>query len=167
MYPTDTVLLWEVPARGGMPAVKIHAYDHGGIMPPVMKDVQNKYKIRFGECTLFVGQQGLMRSEGTAGGWQFIPYERGKQIPRPPKTLPRAHGGPIGDLFYVMHNGGTPCSDFVTSAGPLASFALSGHLAMLAGVGKKVDWDIPTMQCTNLPEANKFARREYRVGWEL
>ena len=66
-----------------------------------------------------------------------------------------------------MQNGGTPCSDFVTSAGPLASFALSGHLAMLAGVGKKVEWDVQTMHCANLPEANKFACREYRAGWEL
>ncbi len=167
MYPTDNVLLWEVPARGPMPAVKIHAYDHDGLMPPVMKDVQSKYNVKFHECTLFVGRQGLMRSEGTANGWQFIPYQRGKEIPKPPKTLPRAHGGPIGDLFYVMQNGGTPCSDFVTSAGPLASFALSGHLAMLAGVGKKVEWDVQTMRCANLPEANKFACREYRAGWEL
>ncbi|MGA2618956.1 MAG: Gfo/Idh/MocA family oxidoreductase [Thermoguttaceae bacterium] len=167
MYPTDNVLLWEVPARGDMPPVKIHAYDHGGLMPPVMQEVQKKYKINFGECTLYVGQQGLMRTEGTAGGWQFIPYERGKEIPKPPKTLPRAHGGPIGDLFYVLRNGGTPCSDFVTSAGPLAAFALSGHLAMLAGVGKKVEWDVEKMQSTNMPDVDRFARREYRPGWEL
>jgi predicted dehydrogenase len=167
MYPTNNILRWTVPARGNMPEVKIHAYDNANTMPQVMKDVQDKYKIRFGECTLFVGDQGLMRSEGTAGGWQFIPYERGKEIPKPPKTLPRAHGGPIGDLFYVMKNGGTPCSDFITAAGPLAAFALTGHLAMFAGVGKKVEWDVEKMQCTNLPEINKFARRDYRAGWEL
>ncbi len=167
MYPTDNVLLWEVPARGAMPAVKIHAYDHGGIMPAIMKDVAAKHQVKFGECTLYVGKQGMMRSGGTAGDFQFIPYERGREIPKPPKTLPRAHGGPIDDLLYVIKNGGTPCSDFVTAAGPLASFALSGHLAMLAGVGKKVDWDVEAMQCTNLPEANQYARRDYRKGWEL
>ena len=150
-----------------MPEVKIHAYDHEGIMPQIMKDVTTKYKVRFGESTLYVGNQGLMRSGGTAGDWQFIPYERGKEIPKPPKVLPRAHGGPIGDLLHVMKNGGSPCSDFVTSAGPLASFALSGHIAMLAGVGKKIEWDIEKMTCTNLPEANQYARREYRAGWEL
>jgi predicted dehydrogenase len=167
MYPTNNVLLWEVPARGDMPAVKIHAYDHGGLMPQIMKDTQDKYKIKFGECTLFVGDKGLIRTQGTAGGWQFLPYERIKELPKPEKTLPRAHGGPIGDLFYVMKNGGTPCSDFITAAGPLASFALSGHLAMLSGVGKKIEWDVEKMQSTNAPEANKFARREYRAGWEL
>ncbi|MGA2069176.1 MAG: Gfo/Idh/MocA family oxidoreductase [Thermoguttaceae bacterium] len=167
MYATDNHLLWTVPARGDMPEVKIHAYDHGGLMPKAMKDVQEQYKIKFGECTLFVGQKGLMRSEGTAGGWQFIPYERGKEVPKPPKVLPRAHGGPVGDLFWCLKNGGTPCSDFVTAAGPLASFALSGHLAMAAGVGKKVEWDVEKAECTNLPEVNQFAHREYRPGWEL
>jgi predicted dehydrogenase len=167
MYATDNHLLWTVPERGDMPEVKIHAYDHGGLMPKVMKDVQDKYHIRFGECTLFVGQNGLMRTEGTAGGWQFIPYERGKDVPKPAKALPRAHGGPVGDLFWCLKNGGTPCSDFVTAAGPLASFVLSGHLAMFAGVGKKVEWDVEKMECTNLPEVNQFAHREYRAGWEL
>ncbi|MGA2035849.1 MAG: Gfo/Idh/MocA family oxidoreductase [Thermoguttaceae bacterium] len=167
MYPTDNVIRWTVPARGDMPEVKIHAYDHDGIMPEIMKDVTAKYKVRFGESTLYVGSQGLMRSGGTAGDWQFIPYERGKEIPKPPKVLPRAHGGPIGDLLHVMKNGGTPCSDFPTSAGPLASFALSGHIAMLSGVGKKVEWDVEKMTCTNLPEANQYAHREYRAGWEL
>ena len=110
-----------------------------------MKDVTAKYKVKFPESTLYVGSEGMMRSGGTASDWQFIPYERGKEIPKPPKVLPRAHGGPIGDLLHVMKNGGTPCSDFPTSAGPLASFALSRHIAMLVGVGKKVEWDVEKM----------------------
>jgi predicted dehydrogenase len=167
MYPTDNVLLWEVPPRGKMPAVKIYAYDHDRIISRTMKDVAEKYKVGFGESTLYVGKNGMMRSGGTASDWQFIPYERGKQIPKPRKVLPRAHGGPIDDLLYCMKNGGTPCSDFVTAAGPLASFALSGHVAMLSGVGKKVQWDVPAMRSTNLPEADQFAHRQYRAGWEL
>jgi predicted dehydrogenase len=167
LYPTDNVLCWTIPPRGDMAEVKIHSYDNRDNMPQVMKEVEKKHHIRFGECTLFVGSNGLMRSEGTAGGWQFIPYERGKEVPKPPKVLPRAHGGPVGDLFWCLKNGGTPCSNFITEAGPLASFALSGHLAMFAGAGKKVEWDVEKMECTNMPELNKFARREYRPGWEL
>jgi hypothetical protein len=36
-----------------------------------------------------------------------------------------------------------------------------------AGVGKKVEWDVEAMRCTNIPEVNKFVRREYRKGWEV
>lgn len=167
MYPQDNVIRWEIPARGDMPAVKVHAYDHGGLMPQIMQDTQKKHGVKFRECTLFVGQSGLIRSQGTAGGWQFIPEAKIKGIPEPPKTLTRAHGGPVGDLFYSIKNDITPCSDFAGSAGPLTAFVLTGHLAMSAGVGKKVQWDVGKMQCTNMPEINQYVRREYRKGWEL
>jgi len=167
MYPQDNVIRWEIPARGDMPPVKIHSYDHRTLKPEIMKQTEKKYNVEFRECTLFVGQQGLIRSQGTAGGWQFLPAEKIKGVPEPPKTLPRAHGGPVGDLFYSIKNDVTPCSDFVESAGPLTAFVLTGHLAMFAGVGKKLQWDVEKMQCTNVPEINKYVRREYRRGWEV
>ena len=167
MFPTDNVVRWEIPARGDMPAVKVHAYDNGGIKPEIMNETESKHKITFGECTLFVGQKGLLRIQGTSSGWQFLPEEKGKEIPEPPKILPRSHGGPIEDLFHCMKNGGTPCSNFPDASAPLASFVLTAHLAMFAGVGKKVEWDVEAMRCTNIPEVNKFVRREYRKGWEV
>ena len=44
--------------------------------------------------------------------------------------------------------------------------------AMLLGLvalrtGKKIEWDAKKMRVTNLPEANKLVRREYRKGWVL
>jgi predicted dehydrogenase len=167
MYSQDNILRWEIPARGDMPPLRIHSYDHGQLKPEIMKEAEKKYNVQFGECTLFVGQEGLIRSEGTAGGWQFLPAEKIKDLPEPPKTLARTHGGPVGDLFYAVKNGVTPCSDFVGAAGPLAAFVLTGHLAMSAGVGKRVEWDVEKMQCTNMPEINQYVRREYRQGWEV
>jgi hypothetical protein len=38
---------------------------------------------------------------------------------------------------------------------------------MFAGPGKKVEWDVAAMKCTNLPELNKYIKREYRKGWEV
>ena len=38
---------------------------------------------------------------------------------------------------------------------------------VLAGVGKKLEWDVEKMQCTNDPAVNKYLRREYRKGWEV
>jgi hypothetical protein len=49
----------------------------------------------------------------------------------------------------------------------LTSFALAGHLAQFAGVGKKLEWDVEKMKCTNLPEINRYVRRTYRSGWEV
>ena len=56
---------------------------------------------------------------------------------------------------------------FPQCAAALTAFALAGHLAQFAGVGKKLEWDVEKMQCTNDPAVNKYVRREYRKGWEV
>jgi len=162
MYPTDNVIRWEIPARGNMPPVKVYSYDHDGLKPEVMRETEKKHNRKFGEFTLFVGDTGLMGSDS-----RIIPEDQHQAFPQPERTLPRAHGEPIQDLFHALKNGGTPCSNFVDAAGPLTAFALTGHLAMFAGVGKKLEWDVEKMQVTNLPEINKYVRRTYRKGWEV
>jgi predicted dehydrogenase len=166
-YATDNILRWEIPARGSLPPVKVHAYDHGDLKPEVMKETEKQYKIQYGECTLFVGDKGFLRIQGTSSGWQFLPEARKNEVPEPPKSLPRAQGGPIEDLFHCLKHGGTPCSNFPEAGGNLAAFVLTGHLAMFAGAGKKLQWDVETMQCTNFPEINRYVKREYRKGWEV
>ncbi len=162
MYAQDNVVRYEIPARGAMPPVKVYVYDHDGVKPQAMKDAEAKYNRTFGEFTLFVGTKGLMGTDA-----RLMPEERHKEFPEPPRTIPRAHGGPIEDLFHACRNDTTPCSNFPGSAAPLTAFALAGHLAMFAGAGKKLQWDVAAMQCTNVPEINKFVGREYRKGWEL
>ena len=73
----------------------------------------------------------------------------------------------IEDLFYACKNGTTPCSNFPGASAPLTAFALTGHLAQFAGIGKKLQWDVEKMKCTNMPEVNKYVRRQYRPGWEV
>jgi len=166
-YPQDNIVRYEVPARGKMGPVKIHVYDHRELRPEIMKEAEQKYETKFSECTLFVGEKGLYRSTGTSGSSEFLPKERKNEFPSPERSLPRAHGGPIEDLFWAIKNGGTPCSNFPDAAGPLTAFALAGHLAQFAGVGKKLVWDVQKMECTNMPEINRYARRDYRPGWEV
>jgi predicted dehydrogenase len=162
MYSQDNVIRWEFPARGTMPPVTVFGYDHEGVKPEVMKEAEKKYNRKFGEFTLFVGDKGLMGSDG-----RIIPEQQHAAFPPPPKTLPRAFGDPIGDLYHAIKHGTTACSNFTDSAGPLTAFALTGHLAMYAGVGKKLQWDVEKMQVTNAPDINRFVRREYRKGWEV
>jgi predicted dehydrogenase len=167
MYPQSNVVRYEIPARAGMPPVKVHVYDNANLRPQVMKEAEKKYEVKFSEDTLFVGDKGLFRTGGTCGNWSFLPMERREEVPEPTKVLPRAHGGPIEDLFYSIKNGTVPCSNFPNAAGPLTAFALAGHLAQFAGIGKKLEWDVEKMKCTNVPEANRYVRREYRKGWEV
>jgi len=162
MWPQDNVILYEIPARADMPPVKVYCYDHAGLKPQIMKDTEQEFGRKFGEFTLFVGEKGLIGSDA-----HIIPQEKHKAFASPPKTVPRAHGQPIQDLFHAIKHGTTPCSNFVDAAGPLTAFALIGHLAMFAGVGKKLVWDVEKMRCTNLPKINELVRRTYRKGWEV
>lgn len=162
MYPQDNVICWELPAREGQPPCKVYAYDHRELRPQVMREVEEKYQRKFGESTLFVGDKGLMGHEP-----RIIPEEKHKEFKPPDKTLPRAHGGPIEDLFWCVRNGGTPASNFPDAAGPLTAWVLSGHLAMFAGQGVKLEWDVEKMECTSHPEINRFVKRTYRKGWEV
>jgi predicted dehydrogenase len=167
MYPQSNVVRYEIPARADMGSVKVHVYDNAALRPDIMKDAEKKYDVKFSEDTLFVGEKGLMTTGGTCGRLGFLPEERRDEIPAPPKSLPRAHGGPIEDLFYACKNGTVPCSNFPEFAAPLTAFALAGHLAQFAGVGQKLEWDVEQMKCTNRPEINRYVRREYRPGWEV
>jgi predicted dehydrogenase len=167
MFPQNNIVRYDIPARGNLPPVKIHVYDDAKLKPEIMKNAEQEHGAKFGESTLFVGEKGLFHTGGTAGSYEFLPKARKDEFPEPEKTLPRAHGGPIDDLFYAIKNGGKPCSSFDDVAAMFTAFALAGHLAQFAGVGKKVEWDVDKMQCTNLPEVNQHVRREYRKGWEM
>lgn len=69
--------------------------------------------------------------------------------------------------FYTLKNGTVPCSNFPDAAAPFTAFALAGHLAQFAGIGRKLEWDVEQMKCTNVPEINRYVSREYRSGWEV
>lgn len=162
MYPQDNVVCYHIPARPQFPACKLYVYDHDGFKPQIMKETEAKEQRKFGEFTLFVGAKGLLGSDGL-----LIPQSVHDQFPRPAKTLPRAHGGPIEDLYWCIRNGGTPASNFPDAAGPLTAIALAGHLAQFAGKGSKIEWDVEKLQCANVPAVNQFVRRDYRPGWEV
>ncbi|HSV73553.1 MAG TPA: Gfo/Idh/MocA family oxidoreductase [Chthonomonadales bacterium] len=167
MFPQNNIVRYDIPARANMGPLKVFVYDHVGLKPPIMAEAEREHEIKFSECTLFVGSRGRMWTTGTAGNVMLLPLDRHAEYQTPARTLPRAHGGPIEDLYHVIRNGGTPCSNFPDSAGPLTEFALLGYLAQNAGVGKKLEWDVPGMRCTNDASANRWVRRRYRRGWGL
>jgi predicted dehydrogenase len=163
MYTQDNILRWEFPARGDMPPVTVYAYDHEGLLPDVVKNAERENNRKFGEFTLYIGEKGLIGSDA-----RLLPESKHQQFTPPPKSIPRAlAGGPVEEMFHVIRHGGTCCSNFIDSGGPLAAFVLTGLLAEFAGAGKKLEWDVEGMKCTNMPEINEVVGRTYRKGWEV
>jgi hypothetical protein len=167
-FSQDNVVRYTIPAHGKIRAFQAYVYDHEGLIPDVMKKAAKDNDLGASESTLYIGDKGLFWTTPYAGKGIILPLEKHMEYPAPAKTLLRAHGGgPIEDLFWCIKNGGTPCSNFPGAAAPLTEFALLGHLAQHAGVGKKVEWDVDKMRCTNIPEVNRVVRRCLRRGWEV
>jgi predicted dehydrogenase len=162
-YPQDNVVCYHIPARDDFPACKCFVYDHEGVRPEVMKEMEKKHSVKWSEATLFVGTKGYLDNHS-----RIIPESEHQKFPVPPKTLARPKaGGPVEDLYACIRTGGMPVSNFTDAGGPLTAMALTGHLAQYAGIGGKIEWDVEKMECTNKPEFNKYVRREYRSGWEV
>jgi predicted dehydrogenase len=164
MFPQNNHLVWEFPARGDMPPVKVHSYDHA--WPPLMQELEKKYGEKFGGGTLYLGDKGAMFTDTYGGNPHLLPKERHSAFPKPEAKIPRSKHGVKGDLLAACRGGELPSSNFDVS-GPFTEFVLTGVLASRAGVGKKLDWDVESLRCTNFAEVNQWVKRDYRKGWEV
>jgi hypothetical protein len=104
-------------------------------------------------------------------GERLIPDARRKEYGKPPQLLPRSPGH--HQEWIDACKGGKPAgSNFPDHAGPLAEAVLLGNVALRPELKEKMNrtrllWDSQNLKITNVPEANKFLRRQYREGWSL
>ncbi|MHC4739817.1 MAG: Gfo/Idh/MocA family protein [Planctomycetota bacterium] len=159
-FPIASVVRYEFDARGDMPPVTVHWYS-GGIYPwrpPELEQERNFPK----EGGLYIGEKGKILAPHGAGP-KLIPESKMKGFKPPEPFLPRGlnhHQEWLG----ACKGGPKPLANF-DYAGPLTEVILLGNVAIRTG--KKLTWDGPNMQVTNIPEANQFLSRQYRQGWTL
>jgi predicted dehydrogenase len=171
MFPAINTIKYNFPAVGKQPAVTYYWWD--GVVggkphrPSVADELEQKYNRKLGgKGSLYIGDKGIMYTGAYGGGTSFLPPERQKEIPDPPKTLPR--NGDIFAEFIQACKGGAPTtSNFTHSGGPLTELLLLGILGMRAGEGKRIEWNAANLKCTNIPELNQYVKRQYRAGWEV
>ena len=161
--PLSSIVRYDFPARGDMPALKLTWYD-GGIMPPRPDEL--KEGLRFGNAddNLFIGDKGKML------GHRLLPEERSREYGKPPKKLERSPGH--HKEWLIACKGGPPAASNFDVSGPMAEVVLLGNIAVRMGQtlyekGLKLHYDGPGMKVTNLPEANEYIRSEFRDGWTL
>ncbi len=162
--PLANVVHFEFPARGELPAVKLHWYD-GGIMPPRPEELDDDRELKREDGIIFVGDKGKMLVEGWGGEKpRLIPESRNKDYERPPKTLPRSVGH--HKEWLLACRTGSPTRSNFDFAGPLTEAVLLGMVCVRNG-GDKLYWDSANLKVTNDPDANRYLHYEYRKGWEL
>ncbi len=176
-------------ARGDLPPVKVFWYEGlnktttaeaaGNLrkaqgdarnLPPLLLELRQKYpdeELDRGDSgTLYVGEKGVIFTGTYGDKMHIVPYEKMKETPAPPKTLPRPKGI-FADFIEACHAGRTDTAVSFEYGTRLTEFAILGNLAQRAGEGKKLEWDEKTAKVTNAPEAAQYIQREYRKGWTL
>jgi predicted dehydrogenase len=188
MYPRGNTILWNVPAREDMPAMK--AYWHNGIQlnrdnlkddkgatpktvnnyPPMLADLEKKAGRNFRQGwnggTFYIGTKGVMHTGSYGESPRILPEEAMKALPPPKQDIPRIKGSHFQHFLQCCKDNTPTCAGFEYAAA-LTEFLLLGHLAMKAGVGTKVEWDASAGRCTNLPDLNRWVNRGCRKGWEV
>ena len=186
-YPTGSRIRWDFPSRGDQPPVKVYWYEglkkgadaeaSGNLktakgdarnLPPLFTELLKQYPDEeFGSNgTLYVGEKGIIYTGCYGERMHIVPMEKMKQTPAPPQTLPRPKDV-FTDFIDACRAGKTDTAASFEYGTRLTEFTLLGNLSQYAGVGQKVEWDGPNMKVTNVPELNKWIKREYREGWRL
>jgi len=174
--PSSAHVILEFPARGDLPAVTLHWYegkkDGQKLTPPAAlvekATALNKSTKLVDSGSILVGEKGIAYSPNDYGSdVYFSNGERadGNKL----ENLPSNNGGDTGQKkeWVDAIKAGKPelaLSNFDYSGLLTAAFLL-GNVAIRTG--KPFAWDGEACKASDLPEAEKFIRREYRKGWDL
>jgi len=164
-YPQASIVRYEFAARDGRGPVKVNWYD-GGMKPERPDELEAGRPLDQDESTGFIkGDKGIIRYSQYGGSPRIIPESNMKAYKLPPKTIARVETSHQQNWVQACKGGVAACSNFDYS-GPFTEMVLLGNIA-LRFPGQRLEWDSQNMKVTNLPEANKYVRREYRSGWAL
>jgi predicted dehydrogenase len=186
-YPLASMVTYEFPARGAevqannyhvkglqgataggieMPPVKIVWYD-GGLRPERPAELEEG-TVMGATGALLIGDHGKILSQRMQ--YRLIPESKMKQYSEPSRKIERSPGH--YKEWALACKGGKAAGANFDWAGPLAEAVLLGNVALRLQLREEITkhkllWDSPNLRITNVAEANKYLRREYRQGWSL
>jgi predicted dehydrogenase len=158
--PKRAVIRFGFPARGARGPVTMTWYD-GGELPPA--SLLPGTKLAPGGF-LLVGSKGRLYSPTDYGeSFELHPREQFAGFKPPAPFLPRSPG--IHEEWLEgIRAGRQPMANFEYAA-PFTEAMLLGNVALRTG--QRIEWDAANLAITNLPDAARFVRKEYRRGFEL
>jgi len=195
MFPKGSIMKWsyaagKLPNGKDRPAFDVYWYD--GKLNRDGKDIDasdvlatkvpaellalpdgKKLSVK-GSGNLYVGSKAGLYVNGDYGDRsRIVPVSKAKEIGDPPPMLERLGKGEEQDHYNdwrVACVGEKPWdhpgSNF-TYAAPFTETILLGNVALMVGIGKKLDWDAKNMRFSNNEDANKYTTKKYREGWDI
>ncbi|HWA86090.1 MAG TPA: Gfo/Idh/MocA family oxidoreductase [Opitutus sp.] len=160
--PTASVVTYEFPARGNLPAVTWKWYD-GGLMPVLPPELELNRALQ-PNGTLIVGSKATAFADTYYSSVRIIPEKKMQELAPsfPPKTIPRIEGGHFHEWVRAC-KGGTPAGSRFENSARLTETVLLSNVAIRAR--RALEWDSDSMKVTNLPEANRYVSENFRPGF--
>lgn len=166
-YPLASIIHYDFPTRGDMPALKFTWYD-GGLKPPRPEELEPDRPFRGevdeDEGLLFVGDRGKILCGFNGKNPRLIPQSKMDAFQQPPKTLPRSPGNEREWLDACKGSKVKPGGNFEFE-GLVTETLHLGNIAVLTG--QRLTWDQRNMKVNNSDLAERYIRPERRKGWEL
>ncbi|WP_206107880.1 Gfo/Idh/MocA family protein [Paludisphaera rhizosphaerae] len=175
-FPAWATVVYEFPARGKRPPVKLTWYEgakDGKPNRPSSDLFPEGYKME-DNGWLCIGSNGTMCSaRGESVGRQLWPVEKFKDFKAPEPFIPRIQGAGANnddnhklEWFQAIRAGKPemPFSNFAFAAVQTEAL-LVGNIAMRTG--EAVDYDGVSGRITNSSAAQELVKGTYRKGWEL
>lgn len=162
-FPYSCIVRFKFPRQETLPAFDLFWYD-GGMKPHTPEELEVDGKDMPTEGMMFVGDKGKI-----LGGFRnedpvLLPESRMKSY-LGGETLPKTEAQRGDDIWIDAFRDKKQSPGSFLLAGPVSETINLGAIALRTG--KKVLYDAAEMRITNIPDANKYLRREYRKGWEL
>jgi predicted dehydrogenase len=147
-YPERTQVRYTFPSRGDRPGITFTWYSGG------MQGI------------ILVGDKGALMAGNHASDPRIYPLSLMKKFKDAPKKYPRVRTSHHMSWVNACKKDDptAPASSF-DYAVPLTETVLLGTVAILAQ--KPLEWDGDRMKVTNVPDANRYVKDDYRRGWSL
>ncbi len=154
--------VYEFSRGGGKPPVTVYWYE-GGHLPELPEAAKSISKIDGGGGML-IGDKNTIISPGMRptsprllNNWMELRREL------PPKTIPRAVGGPVAEIIAAIKGDIEKCGSNFDYAVPLTEVVILGTIATRSN--KRVEY-IPESMTFKDASLNKYVKDPVRAGWE-
>jgi len=163
LYPMKSIINFQFPTRGTMPAMDIDWYDGVGNLPPVPKEFGDRKANLAGK---FIYSKDMIFQGGShSTPLQIIPYEKMRELLKK-GALPKDFGKNSNHYtnFLLACQGVEKTRSPFSVAGPLTQTLVLG--CMSQHLGGTLKFDRKTKQITNNKKANSMLSTTPRKGWE-
>jgi predicted dehydrogenase len=164
-YPEWSTIVFDFPALGDRPAVKLFWYDKKKKPEKELKPLLEGKPMDDSGC-LVIGQKGKLYAPGDYCEKEFS-LLGGLTMPEIKWTESPGH---FEEWIRAIKGGDPAGSNFQTYSGGLTETILLGNLAIwvaASGKGERVEWDAKNLKSTNVAGLEPIIKPTYRAGYTL